>query len=206
MRPIEATELWSLDEYETVRPEFRRQIIALKERRRVDVGPLVTFLFMNRDLVRSQVMEMVRIERIVDPEAVAHELMTYNGLLPGPGELSAVILIAAVGVEQIRDTLDRLVGLNEHVALLLDDETIPGVFDPAQFEDDRISAVQYVRFRLTPVQAGRLRAGAAVHVAIRHANYTHTAALTPQVQAALQEDLSLPSAPSTLSFSPMARV
>jgi hypothetical protein len=191
VKPIAADELWSLPEYERIRREFRREIIALKEHRRVDVGKLVTLLFMNRELVRSQIMEMIRIERITNADDVQHELATYNGLLPQPGGLSATIFIAAeAGVSDIRPTLDRLVGLNEHVSLRLGSEVIRGRFDPAQFEEDRISAVQYVQFDLSPAHRSFLRAAEPeLFAVIDHPNYSHRAWVSDEVRASLACDL-----------------
>lgn len=191
MQPITREELWSLPEYEKLRPGFRKEIVSLKESRRVDVGKYVTLLFMNRDLVRSQVMEMCRIENLTRPEDVDHELMTYNGLIPPPGGVSATIFISAPeGVAGIRPMLDSLVGLNEHVALKLGEDRIPGEFDEAQFEEDRISAVQYVRFRLTPEQSDRLSRGdGELFVVIDHPNYSHRAWVNDAVRASLQADV-----------------
>ncbi len=191
MQPVSREELWSLADYEKIRPAYRKEIVALKECRRVDVGKYVTLLFMNRDLVRSQVMEMCRIENLTRPEEVEHELETYNGLIPPPGGLSATIFISAPeGVAGIRPMLDSLVGLNEHVALKLGDERIPGEFDEAQFEEDRISAVQYVRFRHSPEQTERLTRGdGELFVVIDHPNYSHRAWVNDSVRAALQSDV-----------------
>ena len=89
MRPIELSEIKNIADYELIRPALRPRMIALKDRRRISVGDHLTFLFENRETVLYQIQEMMRIERIVKPEEVAHEVATYNELIPGDGELSA---------------------------------------------------------------------------------------------------------------------
>ena len=68
MRPVELSELKNIAEYELERPEWRPRVLALKERRRIDVGEHLTFLFENRETVRYQIQEMIRIERMVKTE------------------------------------------------------------------------------------------------------------------------------------------
>ncbi|MDH4097443.1 MAG: DUF3501 family protein, partial [Nitrospira sp.] len=53
--------------YEKQREEFRSRIIALKQRRRISIGPLVTMIFENRATLQFQIQEMIRVERIFDP-------------------------------------------------------------------------------------------------------------------------------------------
>ena len=95
MTPLALEDIRDLQEYELERPEFRRRVIALKMRRRVALGPLLTLVFENRDTVRFQIQEMARIERIARPEKVAQELDVYNELLPGTGETSGLPLAAS---------------------------------------------------------------------------------------------------------------
>lgn len=89
MKPLKTDDLISIEEYDRQRASFRASIIALKQRRRISVGPLITLVFENRDTLRFQVQEMIRAESIVDPVKVQEELDVYNALLPDPDELSA---------------------------------------------------------------------------------------------------------------------
>ena len=191
MQPLTLDDLHTLDEYERRRPEFRRRIIALKRPRRVVVGEYVTLLFENRETVLSQVMEMIRIERIVEPAARQVELDAYTSIIPGDNELSVTIFIAAPGgLGNIREMLDRLVGLNEHFSLHVNGEIIRGVFEPAQYREDRISAVQYVKFPLTEAQKRQLlRDDADVRVVIDHPNFSHETQLSAETLASLRADL-----------------
>ena len=78
MRKVVASDLLDLTTYEKERDRLRRQVIALKESRRVALGDRISLLFENTRTVLSQVQEMIRAERIVDPEKIQFELDTYN--------------------------------------------------------------------------------------------------------------------------------
>lgn len=190
MKPIDASELLDLGEYERVRDAFRAEVIAHKRHRRVPVGPSLTFVFEDRLTVRFQVQEMLRTERIVDPARIQDELDVYNELIPGPDGLSATLFIEIPDKERIRETLDRLIGIDEHVSLRIGDRSLQAGFDPKQFEEDRISAVQYVRFDLGPelaVMFSDLDVPASIRV--DHPAYAHETAFDDETRASLASDL-----------------
>ena len=150
MKPITIEKIQSLQEYELGREDFRRNIIDLKKRRRVSLGPLMTFVFENRDTVRFQIQEMLRIERIVRPDRVQQEIDVYNDLLPRVDEVAATLFIEVTQLEKVQETLDRFVGLDGpgRLVLIAGGERAPALFAAGQSREDRISAVHYVRFPL----------------------------------------------------------
>jgi len=161
MQPVELSEICNIAEYELERPQWRPQVLAIKERRRIPLGDNLTFLFENRETVRYQIQEMMRIERIVQPEAIAHELRTYNELIPQGGELSATLLIEYPTVEERDVMLRRLLGLERHLWLAVADRPpVAARFDTRQMATDRISSVQYVKFPLSEEQRRRWKEGA----------------------------------------------
>jgi hypothetical protein len=93
---IERGDVLNFFEYEKVREEMRRRVIALKCARRVAVGPYVSFVFENRDTLLFQIQEMCRVERITDDAKIQAEIDVYGALLPRPGELSATLMIEMV--------------------------------------------------------------------------------------------------------------
>src|SRR5690606_11840107 len=122
-------------------------IIALKKARRVSVGPDLTFVFENHDTVFFQIQEMLRTERITDLDAVRHELAVYNALLPQPGELSATLLIELTDQAHIAERLRALIGIDETVWLAIGDQPpIRADFEAGRSTEEKLSAVQYVRF------------------------------------------------------------
>ena len=190
MRPLELADLVDLERYEVLRPAYRAAVIAHKRGRRVALGEKVTLVFEDRETLRFQVLEMLRVERIRDPALAQKELDVYNELMPGSGELSATLFIEITEAPRIRPELDRLVGLDEHVALVLGDEALRARFDPKQLEEERISAVQYIRFVLDPAQARQLadpRVGARLRC--DHPHYPREVELGPELRRRLGADL-----------------
>ena len=137
--------------YEQQREQFRSQIIALKQRRRISLGPLVTLVFENRETLRFQTQEMIRVELILDPHKVQEELDVYNALMPGSGELSATLLIEITEQDRMKEWLDVFMGLDhgETVSIRAGSEQIFGLFEGGHSHETKISAVHFVRFRPT---------------------------------------------------------
>jgi len=179
--------------YERERDEFRDRVIALKKKRRIGVGPVVTLVFENRDTVRFQIQEMARAERMLTDEAIQTELDVYNPLIPGPGELSATMFIELTSKDALMDWLPKLVGIERAVELRLGDgsvvRSIPEAAHAAQLTREEITAsVHYVRFDLDPAQVEAFAAGP-VTLAVDHPAYQETTALTPETIAELLADL-----------------
>jgi len=193
MTPITRTEVLDIAQYERIREDFRTRVLAQKEARRVQLGPHFTLLFENHQTVLYQIQEMMRVERMVDETAIAHEIETYNELIPSPGQLSATLLIAYDTPEIRAEKLGQLLGLEHH--LLLEAPGLPpapALFDQRQVSDTRLSSVQYIRFALNTElhrrwrelgQAGQLR------LVANHPHYQAQTVLTPALVAALAEDL-----------------
>jgi len=190
MRPVEASEILDLTAYEKIRPEFLAQMIEMKKSRRIHVGEILCFLFENRETVRFQIQEMTRVERTVSEAAIAEEVAVYNELLPGEDELSATLMIEIPDMQSIRPQLDRLIGIDEHVHLDIGGESVRATFDDKQFEEDRVSAVQYVRFPLGAERAAAFRdATIPVELRVDHPNYAGKTAIEGEARSSLIRDL-----------------
>jgi hypothetical protein len=164
--------------------------MAATQARRVGVGPNLTLLFENRLTVRWQVQEMCRVEGITKPDAIAHELATYNALLPRANELSATLLVEYPDPAERAVKLAALVGLHEHVWIDVAGERSRATFDGEQFNAQRISSVQFVRFPLTTRQADALAdLRQAASFVIDHPAYVVTTPIPLATRAALIEDL-----------------
>lgn len=151
MKAITPEDVIPYEEYERQRGEFRSRIIALKQRRRISIGPLITMIFENRATLQFQIQEMIRVERIFDPAKVQDELDIYNALLPGRDELSATLLIEITEEAMIKHRLDQFMGLDhgEKVAIVAGGERAFGEFEGGHSHETKISAVHFVRFRPT---------------------------------------------------------
>lgn len=188
MKPVTTAEIKSIGDYELERPSLRPKMMELKDRRRVRVGDHLTFLFENRETVRYQIQEMMRIERLEKPAEIRHEVETYNELIPGPNELSASLLIEYETPQERAVWLRELLGLEEHVWLEVEGAgRAKARFDNRQISTDRLSSVQYVKFPLSPEQVAAFSRGAAV--VVDHPRYQARTPITGAQLAELLEDL-----------------
>jgi hypothetical protein len=194
--------------YERGRAAFRDRIIELKRKRRVPVGPLVTVLFENRETIRFQVQEMVRVERMLNDEQVQGELDVYNPLIPEPGELSATLFIELTSEAALREWLGKLVGIERAVEIRIGASGLPG--DPgatrsqgdlevvsslpeashaeALTREEVTSSVHYVRFSLTPQQVASF-GSLPVTLAVAHPHYAEATELSEETKQELLRDL-----------------
>ena len=190
MKKLVATDLLDLTGYEKIREQFVQRTIELKRARRVGVGNELTFVFENRDTILFQVQEMLRAERTVKDEAIQYDLDVYNELMPGEHELSATLMIEITDPERIKPTLDRLAGIDEHVFLDVGGTPVAAAFDPRQYDEDRIAAVQYLRFPLGPELSARFRdESTPATLRVAHPAYGAQTPLTGPTRASLTSDL-----------------
>jgi len=181
MKPLIQTDLLPTADYERQREPFRSQIIALKQRRRISVGPLITLVFENRETLRFQTQEMIRVEHILDPHKIQDELDVYNALMPGDGELSATLLIELTDQDRMKEWLDVFMGLDhgETVAIRAGSEQAFGLFEGGHSHETKISAVHFVRFRPTAsLTAAFADLRQSVMLAVHHHEY-HAEAPVP---------------------------
>ena len=192
MKLLELSEILNLVEYEKIRVARRREIVALKQARRVSVGRYLTFVFENRATVWFQIQEMVRAERVVDDAKIAEEVEVYNGLLPRPCELAATLMIEIDQAPEIKPVLDRLLGIDtrDYVKLTVGPHVIVGEFESGHSDEERgkLSAVHFVRFALPP-QARAQFAGSEVALVVEHPNERARTVLSAETKRSLLDDL-----------------
>jgi hypothetical protein len=192
MRPITRADVVNLYEYEKVREERRSAIIALKARRRVQVGRYLSFVFENRDTAWFQIQEMIRAERIVDEAKIADEIAVYNDLLPAPGELAATMFIEIADSAAVKPVLDGLLGIDtrDYVRMEIGSRVVVGRFETGHSDEElgKLSAVHFVRFAV-PAEARRTFAQSEVAIVVEHPNERARAVLSAETKASLAEDL-----------------
>ena len=194
MRKLVLADVKNLYEYELIRDEWRRDVIATKARRRVLLGPSMSLVFENRLTVLAQVQEMCRVERLARPEQIQQELDVYNELLPGEGEVSATLFIEILDEALIQAELDRLIGLagGDALWLELNGRRVFARFAEGQGRADRIAAVQYIRFPIAPSPDDVVAfesGGAPVLLRVDHPACRATAELGPETRVELARDL-----------------
>ena len=196
MERIAPGDVRNLVEYEKVREEARAAVIALKKDRRVSVGENLTFLFENRETVLFQIQEMVRTERIVDDARIQDEIDAYNALLPDEGELSATLFIEIpelvhLSQDEVRRRVNRFQGLERHVSLVVGDaRRVHARFEGGHSKEEKMAAVQYIRFALPPETRRALAdPKQPVRLLVDHPNYRAQAVLPARARAQLVRDL-----------------
>ena len=193
MRKLTVDDIVDLRAYERERDEFRAHVIALKKRRRVSLGDLITVVFENTDTMRFQIQEMARAEKMLRDEQIEHEVETYNELIPERGELSATLMIELTSEPALREWLPRLVGVHRHVWIVLADGGRVGgsVSDEDELRltrEDITAAVHFLKFRFTAEQIDMFARGP-VHLIVDHPEYDYDVVLTDEQHAQLLGDL-----------------
>jgi hypothetical protein len=189
MKKIALDDILGFAAYEKVRQQFRDSIIEKKKRRRVAVGDKVSIVFENRDTVIFQIQEMLRAEKITDLDKIREEIAAYNELIPNPGELSATLFLEIEDQAHLRDELLKFLGIDEAVFLKVGQSSIQGCFEEGHSKEDKISAVQYVRFPFDSQARQTFIGGERAELIIDHPNYQARTVLTPEAQQSLAEDL-----------------
>jgi hypothetical protein len=182
-------DLFSLEQYAKQRARFRPGVLAHKRHRKVAVGPNATFSFEDRLTVQYQVQEMLRIERIFESEGIADELAAYNPLIPDGSNWKATLLIEFPDPEERRVALASLKGVEDRSWVRVAGHAQVFAIADEDLErenDEKTSAVHFVRFELSPAMVAAVKRGAAISVGIDHPNYAH--AVDP-VPAAVRDSL-----------------
>jgi len=175
--------------YEKKREQSRQRVIELKRNRRVSVGDKVTLVFENRDTVIFQIQEMMRAERISDLDKIREEIDVYNELIPAPGELSATLFLEIEDQTHLREDLLKFLGIDESVYLKVGNHSIHARFEEGHSKEDKISAVQYVKFPFSEAIVQAFVKGEKTELVIDHPNYQARTVIGPDTRQSLVEDL-----------------
>lgn len=192
-RPITRADVLSREDYARQRAERRRRIIELKRRRRVEVGPLATFYFENRETMLQQIQEMLWIEKGGE-EQIADELAAYAPLAPRGEELVATLMFEIDDPVRRHNVLARLGYVEDTISIQLAGEevrAVPEVSDGVErtTEEGKTSSIHFLRFPFTRAQIAKFREpGVQVVLAVAHENYAHMAVVPKAVREALAED------------------
>ena len=189
MKKVVLEDILGFAAYEKVRQEFRQDIIEKKKQRRVAVGDKISMVFENRDTVIFQIQEMLRAEKIGDLDKIREEIAVYNELIPNTAELSATMFLEIEDQSRLRDDLLKFLGIDEAVSLKVGSHVVPARFEEGRSKDDKISAVQYLRFPFDSAAQAAFVGGKKAELVIDHPNYRVKVLLTPEVQKSLAEDL-----------------
>jgi len=189
---IKRDSLLPLETYARERRAFRARVIEHKKLRTVHVGDHLTLQFEDELLIRYQIQEMLRIERIFEEAGIQGELDAYNPLLPDGGNWKATLFIEYPDVEERRRMLERLKGIERQTWVQAgDSERVYAIADEdlERENEEKTAAVHFVRFELPAAAREALRRGAGVRIGSDHPEYRRSVEATPEQRAALLKDL-----------------
>jgi hypothetical protein len=190
-REITPADLMPAGEYAKVRAVRRQAVVARKQNRRLEVGPVATFHFEDYDSMWLQVQEMLYIEKGGEAQ-IADELSAYNPLIPNGRELVATVLFEIDDPIRRKTLLARLGGIEDTAFIRMGEETVKGVSEAdidRTSAEGKASAVQFIHFPFTPGQIAKFRTtGAQVIVGFAHPAYGHMVVMPESVRAALAGD------------------
>lgn len=194
MPPITRDSLMSLEQYARERKAFRARVLVHKKDRTLPLGDHLTLIFEDELTIRYQIQEMLRIEKIFEEDGINGELEAYNPLVPDGSNFKATLLIEYPDVEERRQRLARLKGIEDAVWVRVEGcDRVPAIADEdlVRENEEKTSAVHFLRFELTPAMKDRLKQGVALAVGVDHPEYTAAvAAVGENLRRSLLADLS----------------
>jgi hypothetical protein len=194
MNKLSVGDLLSLERYARERVAFRSKVLEHKRARQLAVGPSTTWLFEDRLTVQYQVQEMLRAERIFEPEGIEEELDSYNPLIPDGTNWKATLLIEFPDEQERRRELSKLKSIEDRCWVQVSgQERVFAIADEdlERENDEKTSSVHFLRFELTATMIAALRGGASLGIGVDHDHYRHAvAAVSEPTRKALIADLS----------------
>lgn len=185
--------LMTLEAYAKARPAMREQVMAEKKLRRVALGNNILLIFENELLIRYQIQEMLRVEKIFEEDGIQHELESYVPLVPTGSNFKVTMQIEYPDESQRRDMLAKLKGVEDRVWVRVDGHDPVFAIADEDLErenEEKTSSVHFLRFELTIGMIAAAKSGAALSVGVDHPAYTaNTGALPEPVRASLAADL-----------------
>lgn len=185
-------DLCSLEEYARQRADFRSRVMEVQKTRRVPVGAHVTLHFEDRLTMQYQIQEMLRAERIFEADGIREELDAYNDLIPDGSNWKATMMVEFENVDERRDALVRLRGIENAVWVRVGEHDRVRVIADEDLErqnGSKTSAVHFLRFELSPGMIAAAKAGAEITVGIEHLDYGYKNDLSPAIRDSLIRDL-----------------
>jgi hypothetical protein len=168
------SDLWSLEEYSERREVFRVEVLGHKKARRILLGDHILLMFEDETTIKYQIQEMLRIEKVFEAAGIQDELDAYNPLIPDGGNWKCSLLIQYEDVDERRERLSALVGIEDKIWLQVGAESrIYPIADEDmdRSREEKTSSVHFLRYQLSPGQVTALRNGASIIAGVEHDAY-----------------------------------
>jgi len=184
--------LMTLEAYSKWRKAHKPEIIAHRKLRSVQLGEHINLQFESELTMRYQIQEMLRVEKIFEEEGIEQEIEAYAPLVPDGSNWKATMLLEYTDVNERKRELARLIGVEDR--MFVEVEGYPRVYaiadeDLDRENDEKTSAVHFVRFELTPAMCAAVKAGAAVKLGCDHTHYPAHTQIAAETLASLAGDL-----------------
>jgi hypothetical protein len=184
--------LLTLEAYSKIRRSSRPEAIAHRKLRSVHLGEHVTLQFEDEQTIRRQIQEMLLIEKIFDEDGVQSEIDAYAPLVPDGANWKATMLIEYPDVHERKRELARLIGIEDRMFVEVEGHArIYAIADEdlERENEEKTSAVHFVRFEFPKAARDAVRAGAAVKLGCDHTHYPAHVPIAPETLASLAGDL-----------------
>ena len=184
--------LMTLEAYTKYRKLHKPDIIAHRKLRSVRLGENINLQFESETTIRYQIQEMLRIEKIFEEEGIQQELDAYVPLMPEGSNWKATMLLEYPDVNERKRELARLIGVEDRMFVEVEGHARVYAIADEDLErenDEKTSAVHFVRFELTPPMCAAVKAGAGVKLGCDHTNYPAHTVIAPETLASLAGDL-----------------
>lgn len=184
--------LMTLEAYSRYRKENKAAVMAHRRLRSVRLGEHINMQFESETSIRYQIQEMLRIEKIFEEDGIEQEIEAYAPLMPDGSNWKATVMLEYPDVNERKRELARLIGVEDR--LFVEVEGHPRVYaiadeDMARENDEKTSAVHFVRFEFSPAMCAALKAGAGVKLGCDHTNYPAHVTIPAETLASLVSDL-----------------
>jgi hypothetical protein len=192
MKKLIKEELYSLEEYSTMRPEFRKKIRAHKENRIVRIGDNVSLHFEDYQTMLYQVQEMLRAEKVFEADGIMEEINSYNPLIPDGKNWKATMMIQFDEVSDRKAALAQMIGIERATWVQIDGfEKVHPIAneDIARETEEKTSSVHFLRFELNEGMASAVKKGASISAGVNHPAYQHNVVVSDNCRHSLASDL-----------------
>ncbi len=183
MKKITMADLLSIEAYEAQRPAIRKAIMEHKKTRRVPLGPNAMLHFEDYMIMRYQILELIRAEKITEMDELQDELDAYNPLIPDGKNLKVTFMLEYPEEEERRQRLQQLIGIEELISIRIDgfDPVYPiANEDLPRSTEVKTSSVHFLRFEFTDDMIAAAREGATWTIQSEHLNYQYRTDPLPQ--------------------------
>ena len=193
IKKLSRPDLMSLEQYASERTRLRSEVIAHKQVRNVQVGPNMTWCFEDYITIRYQILEMLRAERIFESDGIQGELDAYNPLIPDGSNWKVTLLLEFPDPDERRVALEKLMGVEDRCCIRVSEmERVFAIADEdmERTNDEKTSAVHFLRFELSPSMVQAMKSGASLSIGVDHDNYRHVQSPLPApIRDSLARDL-----------------